>query len=148
MTAKELALRFVLDTNQIVGAGSRWLEIGVVGPNPHRRLLIRVVNEHKGLYCEQIIDEYLEKLIERGSPTDRARRFIAYIRGAFELVELFSIHPPVPPRDPDDEVFVLCALDGDADYLVSEDRDLLNLRAAYKRPIIARCTEVLLALGH
>ena len=147
MTAKELGLRFVLDTNQIVGAGSRWLETGAVGPNPHRRLLIRIVNEHKGLYCEQIIDEYLEKLIERGSPTDRATRFIAYIRGAFELVELFSIHAPVPPRDQDDEVFVLCALDGDADYLVSEDGDLLELRMVYERPVMARCTEVLLVLG-
>ena len=143
-----LRLRFVLDTNQIVGAGSRWLDdVGVIGANAHRRLLVRIVKEHVGLYCEEIIDEYLEKLVERGSPTDRARRMIAYIRGAFEYVEIISIQAPVRPKDPDDEVFILCALDGEADYLVSEDSDLLDLRLEYQRPIIVRCADALSALG-
>ena len=140
--------RFVLDTNQIVGAGSRWLDDGdTVGPNLHRRLLVHVATEQSGLYCDEIIDEYIEKLIDRGSPEDRARRLIAYVRGAFEAVDIVSTAAPVPPADPDDEIFILCSLDGDADYLVTEDRDLLAIRTAYVRPMIVPCAEALLAVG-
>lgn len=140
--------RFVLDTNQIVGAGSRWLDLEViVDPNPHLRLLVHVATEQVGLYCDEIIDEYLEKLIERGSPEGRAMRLIAYVRGAFEAVDIVTTQAPIPPADLDDEIFILCSLDGDADYLVTEDGDLLDIRASYDRPIIAPCTEVLLAVG-
>ncbi len=144
----EVGQRFVLDTNQIVGAGSRWLDVEViVDPNPHLRLLVHVATEQVGLYCDEIIDEYIEKLIERGSPEDRAKRLITYVRGTFEPVDIVTTQAPVPPADPDDEIFILCSLDGDADYLVTEDRDLLDIRASYGRPIIAPCAEVLLAVG-
>ena len=141
--------RLVLDTNQIVGAGSRWIEgpLGTANVNPHRRLLVRVARDHTGLYCDEMIDEYLEKLLDRGHPEDRARKLIVYLRGAFEQVVVTSEMVPVPPPDPDDEIFLLCSLDGDADYLVSEDADLLVLGSAYERPAIMRCSEALVALG-
>ena len=53
--------RVVLDTNQIVGAGSRWLRESFPtpdpvpdpdpdpNPNPHRRLVICIVEKHTGL---------------------------------------------------------------------------------------------------
>ena len=143
----EVAQRFVLDTNQIVGAGSRWIDLEVVDPNPHLRLLVHVATDQVGLYCDEIIKEYTEKLIDRGSPEDRAKRLITYVRGAFEAVDIVTTQAPVSPADPDDEIFILCSLDGDADYLVTEDGDLLEIRASYERPIIAPCTEVLLAVG-
>ena len=65
------------------------------------------------------------------------------IANAFERVVVVSERAPAPPRDPDDEEFLLCAIDGDADYLVSEDNDLLSLRGEYSRPTIARCEEAL-----
>ena len=49
--------------------------------------------------------------------------------------------------DPDDEVFLICALDGDADWLVSEDTDLLDLKTSYPRPVIGRCAEIIDSLG-
>ena len=100
-----------------------------------------------GLYCDEIIDEYLEKLLDRLHPPQRARKLIAYIMGAFNRVEVVSASAPVPPADPDDEIFLICALDGDADYLVSEDGDLLDLEANYERPVIGRCSEICSALG-
>lgn len=139
-------LRLVFDTNQIVGAGSRWLVPGapqLAGPNRHLRLLLLTLREHTGLYCDEILDEYLTTLLERRHPSDRARMLVALIRGAFAEVRLATTTAPVPPRDPDDEVFLLCAIDGDADFLVSEDRDLLDLCAAYSRPVIASCSRVL-----
>ncbi|MCY4284443.1 MAG: PIN domain-containing protein [Thiotrichales bacterium] len=140
-------VRIVLDSNQIVGAGSRWLDESVANANDHRRLLVCVAREHSGLYCDEIIDEYLEKLLERRHPPERARKLITYIIGSFTRVALVSEFAPVPPVDPDDEVFLICALDGDADWLVSEDTDLLDLKANYPRPKIGNCQEIMHALG-
>ena len=141
--------RIVLDTNQIVGAGSRWLAgtTAAANANSHRTLLVRVAGEHCGLYCDEIIEEYLEKLLDRSHPPYRARKLITYIMGAFLRIEIVSPSAPVPPSDPDDEIFLICALDGDADFLVSEDRALLALKASYERPVIGRCSEILVALG-
>ena len=60
--------RVVLDTNQIVGAGTGWLERGVPAPDPNanRRVLICVAKSHTGLYCGKVIGEYLEKLMDLG----------------------------------------------------------------------------------
>ena len=139
--------RCVLDTNQIVGAGSRWVFFGLPRRrNPHLRLLVLVLERHVGLCHEEILREYTEKLMDRGSPPDRARAMVARIRGAFEMVPIALARAPVPPRDPDDEVFLLCALDGNADYLVSEDDDLLTLKDDYARPSIVSCAEALAAL--
>ena len=140
-------VRIVLDSNQIVGAGSRWLDERVANANDHRRLLVCVAEEHSGLYCDEIIDEYLEKLLERRHPPERARKLITYIMGSFTRIAIVSESAPVPPLDPDDEVFLICALDGDADWLVSEDTDLLDLKASYPRPVIGRCAEIIDSLG-
>ena len=141
--------RVVLDTNEIVGAGSRWLDTSAPssGPNEHLRLLIIVATRHKGLYCDEILDEYARVLLERRHPPERVRRLLAYLQGAFSPVEITSSAAPVPPSDPDDEIFLLCALDGDADYLVSEDRHLLTLRPHYQRPMIATCSESMVLLS-
>ena len=137
--------RVVLDTNQIVGAGSRWLHISTPtpDPNPHRRLLLCVAQRHTGLYCDPIIREYIETLLDRGHPAARVRDLIAYLVGSFESVDITSAAAPVPPSDPDDEIFLICAIDGNADYLVSEDHDLLSLKISYSRPAIGRCSELI-----
>ena len=137
--------RVVLDTNQIVGAGSRWLgaSIPAPDPNPHRRLLLCVAQRHTGLYCEPIIREYIEKLLDHRQPPARVRALVAYLMGSFESVTIVSSAAPVPPSDPDDEIFLICAIDGDADYLVSEDHHLLSLKSSYQRPEIGRCSEII-----
>ena len=140
--------RVVLDTNQIVGAGSRWLRqsFPTPDPNPHRRLLLCVASRHVGLYCGPIIREYIEKLLERGHPPARVRDLIAYLMGSFESVDIISFAAPVRPSDPDDEIFLICAIDGAADYLVSEDHHLLCLKDSYRRPIIGRCLDLVSVL--
>ena len=115
--------------------------------NDHRRLLVSVAQKHSGLYCDGIIDEYLEKLLERHHPPERARKLITYIMGSFTRIAITSESVPVPPLDPDDEIFLICALDGNADWLVSEDRDLLGLKASYPRPVIGRCMEIIDSLN-
>jgi putative PIN family toxin of toxin-antitoxin system len=40
------------------------------------------------------------------------------------------------PDDPKDEIFLACAIDGQADLIVSGDRHLLNLRDYHDIPIL------------
>jgi uncharacterized protein len=141
--------RVVLDTNEVVGAGTGWLDHGVPVPdgNLHRRVLIRVAESHTGLYSGKIVGEYLEKLVDLGHPKERAVKMITYIMGAFSQVQIVSMSAPVPPADPDDEVVLLCAIDGNADYLVSEDRHLTDIKGSYTKPVIGRSGELAGALG-
>ena len=136
--------RVVLDTTEIVAAGSRWLRHAVPTPDPNqsRRLLLCVATRHVGLYCGAMIREYTEKLLERGSPPERVRELIAYLIGSFEEVTVVSSTAPVRPSDPDDEIFLICAIDGSADYLVSEDRHLLDSKESYQRPVIGTCADL------
>ena len=148
MTMRNNCYRVVLDTNQVVAAGTGWLEHGVPAPDPNlsRRILVKVAEAHTGLYCGKIIGEYLEKLVDLGHPKERTLKMITYIMGAFNHVEISSKAAPVPPTDPDDEIFLLCAIDGEADYLVSEDRALTDLRLRYTKPIIGKCADLVVAL--
>lgn len=141
--------RVVLDTNQIIAAGTRWLERGQPPQdnNTCRRVLIRVAESHRGLYCGKIIGEYLEKLVDLNHPPDRAQRMITYIMGAFTPVKLTSAAAPVRPSDSDDEVFLLCAIDGNAHYLVSEDKSLLDLKDSYKSLVIGNSLDLAATLG-
>ena len=141
--------RVVLDTNEVVGAGTGWLDHGVPVPNGnmHRRVLIRVAESHTGLYCGKIVGEYLEKLVDLGHPKERAVNMIAYLMGAFSQVTIVSTSAPVSPADPDDEVVLLCAIDGNADYLVSEDKHLTDIKGSYTKPVIGRSGELARALG-
>ena len=143
------AKRVVLDTNQIVGAGTRWLvgDVPNANWNHHRRMLVHVAAQHVGLYCSEIIDEYIEKLTSKGHPPDRIEKLLALLAGAFEEVGLTTTAPPVALPDPDDAVFILCCLDGKADCLVSEDKGLLDLNTAYPSFAIGRCAELMDMLG-
>ncbi len=116
MTA--VVYRVVLDTNEIVAAGSRWLDTGLPssGYNAHLRLLIVVATRHRGLHCDEILEEYARVLLERRHPPDRVRLLLTYfIQGAFTPVEITSSAAPTPPVDPDDEVFLLCAHSGEVE---------------------------------
>jgi predicted nucleic acid-binding protein len=141
--------RVVLDTNEVVGAGTGWLDHGVPVPdgNAHRRVLIRVAESHTGLYSGKIVGEYLEKLLDLGHPKERALKMITYLMGAFTQVSIVSTSAPVPPADPDDEVVLLCAIDGNADYLVSEDKHLTDIKDSYNKPVIGKSAELAGQLG-
>jgi predicted nucleic acid-binding protein len=93
------------------------------------------------------VGEYLEKLVDLGHPRDRTLKFMTYIMGSFIPVTITTLSAPVPPSDPDDEVFLLCAIDGNADFLVSEDHSLTSLRKSYSKPVIGKSEELAQPLG-
>jgi predicted nucleic acid-binding protein len=93
------------------------------------------------------VGEYIEKLVDLGHPRDRTLKLMTYIMGSFVRVIITTMSAPVQPSDPDDEVFLLCAIDGNADYLVSEDHSLTNLKDSYSKPVIGKSDELAQALG-
>jgi putative PIN family toxin of toxin-antitoxin system len=135
--------RVVLDTNQIIAAGSRWLMSAPPCPStPVQRFVWNVICHHTGLYSSDIAGEYLEKLIDCKHPRERIVEYIGCILGAFELVAVTLKTCLHPPSDPDDTKFILCAVEGKADCLVTDDNHLLVLKDFYERPIIGKKEEL------
>jgi predicted nucleic acid-binding protein len=93
------------------------------------------------------VGEYIEKLVDLGHPRDRTLKLMTYIMGSFSQVQITTVSAPVRPTDPDDEVFLLCAIDGNADYLISEDHSLTDLRENYEKPLIGKSGELAGVLG-
>lgn len=144
----EQKFRVVLDTNQIIQAGSRWLDPIFHTPNNAARELIRAVaREHTGLYSGKIMGEYVEKLLDLGHPPKRVERYCALMYGAFEFVKVTTKSCNPSPSDLDDIVFLLCAIDGKADLLVSEDGHLLALKSSYVDFRILNQSEAITELG-
>jgi len=139
-------LRVVLDTNQIISAGSRWIDPLYVNSSEAIELVRVVAREHTGLYTGKIMGEYVEKLLDLGHPPERVQHLSSLLMGAFEMVEIVNHKCDPSPVDPDDEIFLLCALDGRANYLVSNDSDLLDLKADYDPPEILTPEDALDAL--
>lgn len=143
----EQKFRIVLDTNQIIQAGSRWLDPMFHTPNSKARELIRTVaRDHTGLYSGKIMGEYVEKLLDLGHPPKRVERYCALIYGAFEFIKVTTKTCSPSPSDLDDIVFLLCALDGKADLLVSEDGHLLGLKDFYSEFYIVDQSEAVTVL--
>jgi predicted nucleic acid-binding protein len=67
--------------------------------------------------------------------------------GAFDRVAIITTAAPCKPTDPDDEVFLLRAIDGQAHYLVSEDGALLALGPSYLSPVIGKSADLPAVLG-
>jgi predicted nucleic acid-binding protein len=141
--------RVVLDTNVVIGAGSRWLASEPPQPaTAVQRLVHWVACRHTGLFCREILAEYVELMLRRNHPPERISRYVAYLASLFTCINVTSSSCHTAPEDPDDLVFVLCALDGNADLLVSDDRHLLQLQKAYHpRPAIIRPVEASLRLS-
>ena len=142
-------MRVVLDTNQIVAAGTRWLDNLPPDPvgNLSRRLIIRIATDHTGLYCGEIAGEYMEKLLNGPHLVARAKEMMVLILGAFDRVTVVTRQAPTVPVDRDDEIFLLCAIDGQSDYIVTDDSHLLELREAYGQFVIGKPSEIAPALG-
>lgn len=76
---------------------------------------------------EATIIEFTEKLIELDLDEDAAFQFItALYRQALITSNTYIVNAVAD--DPDDDIFLATAMEGQADYLVSLDRHLLSLK--------------------
>lgn len=118
-------IRVVVDTNVLV----RYL----IRPGAATRGLIEeawVAEEFLMVTSPQLIEE-LEDVLARPRiqalvPLESAVVLVEMIRERAELVEAPDVVPSYT-RDPKDDMFVACAIAGRANFLVTEDLDLLVL---------------------
>lgn len=119
-------IKAVLDTNVFLRALI----------NPHSRcgqLLDEFADDYELFLSPAIVHEVLEVLHRprlRAKFSQIAQLDIARIIGLFEQAQVVEPQD-VPPlsRDPQDDKFLACARSAGADYLVTEDKDLLVLEA-------------------
>lgn len=115
-------MRIVIDTNIIASAL-------FFGGKPYQ--LLRYVMESRVdvVASKEIVDEYEEIVLrlQRKYPAINTRIPLQEIISRFEIIRVNSqIHIS---RDPADDKFISCALDGKCLYIVSGDSDLLDIES-------------------
>lgn len=135
-------LKAVIDTNVLISA--------LLTPAGKPRQLVSCLEESKYtlFYPEQLLSE-LRKAPEKPRLASKLTlaqvdKFIDLLERCGHVVETQQIAPLC--RDPDDDVFLACALAVKADYLVSGDKDLLCLKEHGMTKIVTT-TEFLTQLG-
>lgn len=123
-------IKAILDTNVVISAI-------IFGGKPRRVLNLAIEGKISLFFSEPMFEEIREIL------GGRKFRFTAPQLLAVER-ELEAISDTVCPDksikivkdDPDDDVFIECAIATDADYIVSGDKHLLNLKSYGKIKIV------------
>jgi putative PIN family toxin of toxin-antitoxin system len=103
-------------------------------------------SRYRLVLSQPVLAEYLE-VLARPELTRKFRSLAA--RSAVDVLEIVGTAEAVTldtvsavSRDPNDDIFIATAAACEADYLVSEDRDLLDLRL-HGRTRIVTCLEFL-----
>ena len=128
-------LRVVADTNQFVS--------GLINDHGPSASLLRAWRQHKFVLI--ISDDIIEEVRRVLNYPRIARKYKledAHIDSFLSLLEHEAVilrHLPklkVIKEDPDDDKFLSCAVQGKADYIISGDSHLLELKSYQKIPII------------
>lgn len=115
-------MRIVLDTNVYIGAALQ----GELTEDILEEILENP--EITLISSEEIFLEIAQKLQKKFHwSTDKLELFLGRIRKISELVEPVE-KVNVIIRDPDDNKILECALDGEADLIVTADQDLIKLK--------------------
>jgi putative PIN family toxin of toxin-antitoxin system len=112
----------------------------------HRGPIAQIIDVHLAhedftlLICTQLLEE-LDRVLQytrfqRYFNNETRLRFIALIAALGELVDVPDEAPRIL-RDPKDDYLIACALAGNADFLVSGDKDVLELKAAGKIQVVS-----------
>ena len=113
-------MKIVVDTNVIASAI-------FFGGNPYQLLRHIMEDQVDVVASKEIVDEYEEivlRLIQK-YPSIRTKIPLHDLVAKFEIIRVTSdIHVS---RDPDDDKFLSCAVDGKCVYIVSGDSDLLSI---------------------
>ena len=121
----------VIDTNIFIS--------GFLNPKGKPYAIVDLILEEKLilLLSPQIMDEikrvchyeHIIKLIEKGGKTVKdVEQYIDKIR-QIALIMLGNLQVNAIENDPSDNMFLACALEGKADYIVSGDSHLLDLKS-------------------
>jgi putative PIN family toxin of toxin-antitoxin system len=124
----------VFDTNILISA--LFSETG----NPFRALALAKIGQIESLTCQEIMDEFLEKLLLKFKfSEDKAQSAIDEILSFSRIVEISGTLKAVP-NDADDDMVIECAVVGNASHIVTGDKHLLSL-VKYQDIAIAKATD-------
>ena len=128
-------IRAVLDTNLLVSY--------LVAHRPPTATLIdeHLAQERFCLVTGAVLLEELDRVLrypklQRYYSEESRARFVGLIAALSEIAELPESIPSIS-RDPDDDWVIACAVAGEADVIVSGDRDLLALQQVGEIPILS-----------
>lgn len=128
-------IRAVFDTNVLVSY--------LLTHRPPLATLIdrHLRQEHFRLVTALELLEELERVLgyarlQRYYTDAERQRFVALVMALSEVVSLPDAIPRIS-RDPDDDKLIACAVAGEADVIVSGDRDLLSLERVGTIPILS-----------
>jgi putative PIN family toxin of toxin-antitoxin system len=133
--AKSKRLKIVLDTNWYISAS--------INRNSRRRLYELLVNDRLIIYySKELLDEYKDvifrKKFEKYIRKEQIVRFINLILTRLKPIEIKTLVRL--SRDEKDNFLLSMAIDSSADYLVSGDPDLLEIKSIGKTKIIDMST--------
>ena len=124
----------VFDTNILISA--LFSETG----NPFRALALAKIGQIESVTCQEIMDEFLEKLLLKFKfSEDKAQSAIDEILSFSRIVEISGTLKAVP-NDPDDDMVIECAVAGNASHIVTGDKHLLSL-VKYQDIAIAKAAD-------
>ena len=134
-------LRVVLDTNVLISAE--------VSAGKSRDLLnLAVQGQFLLIQSEETIEEF-ERVLQKPK-FEKTRQEVIKAKNALartgRTIRITSKRKIVK-KDPDDDIFINTALDGNADYIVTGDPHLLNI-ASYKGTEIVTVADMLKKLWH
>ncbi len=136
-------LRAVFDTNVFVSAF-----LSRSPTSPTQELIDRwLAGEFTLVLCNAIVDEFIEKLVERGVARNEIETFVALLDAIAEWVDVpeAAIARRIPD-DADDDVVIGCAIAGKADFLVTYDPHFAPLGDAYQGVKITKALPFLWAV--
>jgi len=112
----------------------------------HRGPIAQILDVHLAredftlLVCPQLLEE-LDLVLQyakfqRYFNDETRLRFVALIAALGELVDVPDELPRVV-RDPNDDYLIACALTGEADFIISGDKDVLDLKMVGRIQIVS-----------
>jgi putative PIN family toxin of toxin-antitoxin system len=116
-----VALTAVFDTNILFSAAG-WRG------NPYQCVERARAGEVQAVTCQELMEELAGKLeLKLGFSPEQSVETLADYLGFLQIVTIPNLLQVVP-RDPDDNMVLECALAGNAQYIVTGDKDLLVLK--------------------
>jgi putative PIN family toxin of toxin-antitoxin system len=85
------------------------------------------------IVSDEIIVEYVEILLRLGVSEKRVELFSEVLQKRVTVTCINLGARPVISRDPDDNVFLATAMAGNAKFLVTNDKDLLDVPASQRK---------------
>lgn len=120
-------MKIVLDTNVFI-SGIFW------SGSPYKVLTLWAKNKINLLVTKKILSEYLRVLHKIDKKGDIAKKWHTFaLENSIILKESEFVRIC---RDPEDNKFLNCAIEGKADYLISGDDDLLSLKTIESTKIV------------